>query len=196
MTVALIVCGVVRGGVPVLSDDQGSVQAAVTTNDGDGGLLAADSRSGLAMDTATSGIRAVEFTSSRDGDSPVPPALLDHVRDVDKIGTVAADGADNSELRPFGAETGRWPVSDAPHRAAAIPPSSTVRPSRSFRSARTADPGQSTARQHEHGTKPYAQRATMAGRSGNAGPDTTPQQDRGQEALPQSLREAHRRERP
>ncbi len=51
------------------------------------------------MDTATSDIRAVEFTSSRDGDSPVPPALLDHVRDVDKIGTVAADGADDLRHR-------------------------------------------------------------------------------------------------
>ena len=31
----------------------------------------------LAMDTATSDIRAVEFTPSSDGDSPVLPELLD-----------------------------------------------------------------------------------------------------------------------
>jgi hypothetical protein len=33
----------------------------------------------LAMDTATSDIRAVEFTPGRDGDSPVLPELLDQI---------------------------------------------------------------------------------------------------------------------
>ncbi|PSK87899.1 DDE family transposase [Limimaricola soesokkakensis] len=33
----------------------------------------------LAMDTATSDIRAVEFTPSRDGDSPVLPDLLEQI---------------------------------------------------------------------------------------------------------------------
>jgi hypothetical protein len=33
----------------------------------------------LAMDPATSDIRAVEFTSSRDGDSPVLPDLLEQI---------------------------------------------------------------------------------------------------------------------
>ena len=33
----------------------------------------------LAMDTATSDIRAVEFTSRSDGDSPVLPELLDQI---------------------------------------------------------------------------------------------------------------------
>lgn len=47
----------------------------------------------LAMDTATSDIRAVEFTSSSDGDSPVLPELLDQIPDRDEIGTVTADGA-------------------------------------------------------------------------------------------------------
>ncbi len=50
----------------------------------------------LAMDTATSDIRAVEFTSSREGDSPVSPVLPDlmhQIRDDEDISTVTADGA-------------------------------------------------------------------------------------------------------
>ena len=47
----------------------------------------------LAMDTATSNIRAVEFTPSRDGDGPVLPDLLDQIPAGDPIGTVTADGA-------------------------------------------------------------------------------------------------------
>lgn len=47
----------------------------------------------LAMDTATGDIRAVEFTSSREGDSPVLPELLDQIPDGEEIGTVTGDGA-------------------------------------------------------------------------------------------------------
>ena len=47
----------------------------------------------LAMDTATSDIRAVEFTPGSDGDSPVLPELLDQIPEGEKIGTVTADGA-------------------------------------------------------------------------------------------------------
>ena len=47
----------------------------------------------LAMDTATSDIRAVEFTSSSDGDSPVLPELLNQIPEDEDIGTVTADGA-------------------------------------------------------------------------------------------------------
>lgn len=46
----------------------------------------------LAMDTATSDIRAVEFTPSRDGDSPVLPDLLNQIPQDEVIGTVTADG--------------------------------------------------------------------------------------------------------
>ena len=46
-----------------------------------------------AMDTATSDIRAVEFTPSSDGDSPVLPELLDQIPEGEEIGTVTADGA-------------------------------------------------------------------------------------------------------
>ncbi len=45
------------------------------------------------MDTATSDIRAIEFTPSRDGDSPVLPDLLDQIPQDEDIGTVTADGA-------------------------------------------------------------------------------------------------------
>ncbi len=45
------------------------------------------------MDPATSDIRAVEFTPSRDGDSPVLPDLLGQIPADEQIGTVTADGA-------------------------------------------------------------------------------------------------------
>ncbi|MET4103459.1 hypothetical protein ABIE58_002900 [Roseovarius sp. MBR-78] len=45
------------------------------------------------MDTATSDIRAVEFTPGSDGDSPVLPDLLDRIPEGEEIGTVTADGA-------------------------------------------------------------------------------------------------------
>ena len=47
----------------------------------------------LAMDTATGDIRAVEFTSSREGDSPGLPDLLDQIPEDEEIGTVTGDGA-------------------------------------------------------------------------------------------------------
>ncbi len=47
----------------------------------------------LAMDTATGDIRAVEFTSSDKGDSPVLPHLLDQIPPDEQIGTVTGDGA-------------------------------------------------------------------------------------------------------
>ena len=47
----------------------------------------------LAMATATGDIRDVEFTSSREGDSPVLPDLLDQIPPEEQIGTVTGDGA-------------------------------------------------------------------------------------------------------
>lgn len=46
-----------------------------------------------AMDTATSDIRAVEFTPRREGDNPVLPDPLDQIPEVEDIGAVTADGA-------------------------------------------------------------------------------------------------------
>ena len=40
------------------------------------------------MDTATGDIRAVEFTSSDKGDSPILPHLLDQIPPDEQIGTV------------------------------------------------------------------------------------------------------------
>ena len=45
------------------------------------------------MDTATGDIRAVEFTSSQTGDSPVLPDLLAQIPVDPATGTVTADGA-------------------------------------------------------------------------------------------------------
>ncbi len=47
----------------------------------------------LAMDTVRSDIRAVEFTPSRDGDSPILPDLLGQIPMDELIGTMTADGA-------------------------------------------------------------------------------------------------------
>lgn len=46
-----------------------------------------------AMETATSDIRTVEFTSSSDGDSPILPELLNQIPKGEEIGTVTTDGA-------------------------------------------------------------------------------------------------------
>lgn len=47
----------------------------------------------LAMDVATGDIRAVEFTSNSEGDSPVLPNLLAQIPADQPIGTVTGDGA-------------------------------------------------------------------------------------------------------
>ncbi|WGT51374.1 IS5 family transposase [Thioclava nitratireducens] len=47
----------------------------------------------IAMDTQTGDIRAVEFTSSRHGDSPLLPDLLSQIPEEEEIATVTADGA-------------------------------------------------------------------------------------------------------
>ena len=45
------------------------------------------------MDVATGDVRAVEFTSSQTGDSPVLPDLLAQIPSDQPIGTVTGDGA-------------------------------------------------------------------------------------------------------
>lgn len=47
----------------------------------------------LAMDAATGDNRAVEFTPSREGGSPVLPDLIDQVPPNEQTGTVTAYGA-------------------------------------------------------------------------------------------------------
>lgn len=107
----------------------------------------------LAMDPATSDIRAVEFTPSRDGDSPVLPDLL---------GQIPAR------------RSARSPPTAPMTRAAATPLSSRVRPPRSFLSARTGGCGRKIARQHAPETTPCAPPDITDVLSGNGGLDTTP----------------------
>ncbi len=107
----------------------------------------------LAMDTATSDIRAVEFTPSSDGDSPVLPELLDQIPDGEEIGTVTADGA---------YDTRRCHTAIIDRQAAAIIP---IR--------KNGRRGRRTARLQALETKPCVPPGTMAGHSGSAGPDTT-----------------------
>ena len=52
-----------------------------------------DERERLAMDTVTSGIRAVEFIPCREGDSPMLPDLLDQIPGKEEIGVVTGDDA-------------------------------------------------------------------------------------------------------
>lgn len=47
----------------------------------------------LVMDTATSDLRAVEFTSSGDGNNPVLPDLLDQIPEGEAMAAVTADSA-------------------------------------------------------------------------------------------------------
>ncbi|QFT48727.1 hypothetical protein FIU97_19225 (plasmid) [Roseivivax sp. THAF40] len=115
----------------------------------------------LAMDPATSDIRAMEFTPSRDGDSPVLLDLLGQVPEDEQIGTVTAPSGQIALQSPAGQRTA--PMT----RAAATPPSSRVRSFQSFRSARAGGYGRMTARRHAHETKPCAQRDITARLSGN-----------------------------
>jgi hypothetical protein len=90
----------------------------------------------LAIDTATSDIRAVEFTSSREGDSPTLPDLQDKTPDDEQIGSVTADGASDTGF--------------------ARPPLSTVTPLPSSRSTETDGSGARTARPGPYARRPAA----------------------------------------
>ena len=99
------------------------------------------------MDTATSDIRAVEFRTSSDGDSPVLPELLNQIPEAEEIGTVAADGA---------YDTRRCHTAVADRQATAI-----------IRIRKTGVRGKRTVRPRSRETKPCATPGTMAGHSGN-----------------------------
>ena len=122
----------------------------------------------LAMDTATPDIRAVKFTPSSDGDSPVLPELLDHIFEGEAISTVTAPSHGLPKQTVAGQRMG--PMT----RAAATRRSSTGRLPRSSRSAKTGDRGRKTARPQSPETKPCAPSGTTDGRSGNVGPGTMP----------------------
>ena len=131
----------------------------------------------LAMDTATSDIRAVELTPSHDGDSPVLPELLGQIPQDEDIGTVTADGAHDTR-RCRDAIAGRGAVPIIPIREA--------RPILEGELPGSARPQRDPARQS----------ALRPGVLETLDRPPRPPPHRGQDALPQSLRRAHRRERP
>lgn len=109
----------------------------------------------LPMDPATSDIRAVEFTPSRDGDSPVLPNLFAQIPADEPIGTVTADGAYYTR-RCHNAILARDATPVIPIRTNGRPWKKTIRPQRSA-------------------TRSPAPHGITAERSGNDGPDTMPE---------------------
>jgi hypothetical protein len=131
----------------------------------------------LAMDAVTSDIRAVEFTPSREGDSPVLPDLLGQVPEDDEIATVTADGAyDTRRCHAAIAERGAIPI--IPIR----PGRQAVEGGRPGRRRAQRDPARDTPRRQ--GLPEALDRLPR------------PQPDRGQDALPEGLRREDCRERP
>ena len=131
-----------------------------------GNGLLANRKVHLAMDTATSDIRAVEFTPSSDGDSPVLPELLDQIPEGEEIGTVTAP----SHGLPGQTVAGQRTVHMTPAVATRL--SSTAKPSRSSRSARTGVRGRRTARRQSPETRPCTPPGTTDEHSGSDGLDT------------------------
>ena len=123
----------------------------------------------LAMDPATSDIRAVEFTPSREGDSPVLPDLLGQIPQDDEISTVTADGA---------YDTRRCHAAIAQRGATPIVPIREARPALEGRRPGSPGPQRDAARH-----APLRQGVLEA-------VDRTPraQPDRGQDGTPQDLR--------
>ena len=131
----------------------------------------------LAMDPATSDIRAVEFTPSRDGDSPVLPDLLDQIPEEEPIGTVTADGA---------YDTRRCHAAIIEREATAIIPIRGVRAALKGGRPGGTGPKRDTAR--HSALRPGALETLV--RISRSKPD------RSDDALPQVLRGTHRRKRP
>ena len=106
----------------------------------------------IALDAGTGDVRAVEFTSSRQGDSPLLPELLSQIPPDEPINTVTADGAYDTRrcMRRL---------------------SNEVRTA-SYRSAVTVVPGRLTAPRPLRETRSSTQPGTWAGRSGRRGRDT------------------------
>lgn len=108
----------------------------------------------LALEAATSHIRAVEFIPSREGDCRVLPGLLGQIHDDEDIGTVTADSAYDTR-RCHGAVIARG--------GAAI-----ISIRRNGRAWKEDCPASKRA------TKPCAPFVTTVGHSGSGGPDTKP----------------------
>ena len=123
----------------------------------------------LAMDTATGDIRAVEFTSSRQGDSPILPELLSQIPSDEDIETVTAP----SRQHPADAPAGQWMVPMT--RAAAMRRSLSMERTRSYRSVAMDAPGNPTAPPRYRETRYSGRRGVWGDRSGRSGRATTPE---------------------
>lgn len=106
----------------------------------------------IAMDTETGDIRAVAFTSSRQGDSPCCQTCCRKFL--------------RAKRSPLSLRMAHTTHADA------TPPSLSTAPMPSYRSAGTAAPGKKTAPQHWRETRSCAQLSTSAGHSGKSGPAT------------------------
>ena len=131
----------------------------------------------LAMDTVTGNIRAVEFTSSREGDSPVLPSLLAQIASDQPIDTVTADGAYDTRTC---------------HSAIAGRGATAVIPIRKNGRRRTRGlsrrPSEKRDLTGDQALRPSALEATDR--------VPRPKSDRGPEAAPQVIRRAHHGSRP
>ena len=136
----------------------------------------------LAVDTATSDIRAVEFTPSSDGDSPILPELLNQIPEGEQIGTVTADGA--YDTRPC-----HTAIVDR-QATALIPIRKNGRPWKEDCPAATAR--NETLRATRHYGRAFWKRWTGY----HARSRIEANRCRATDALPQGLRRAHRSERP
>ena len=121
------------------------------------------------MDTATSDIRAVAFTPSREGDSPVLPDLLDQIPEDEQVGTVTADGA---------YDTRRCHAAIIERDAVPIIPIREARPA-----VEEGLPGDARPKRNPASDTPLWPGVLEA-----MDRLPRPQPDRGQDALPQSLR--------
>ena len=99
------------------------------------------------MDMATGDIRAMEFTPSQTGNSPVLPDLLAQIPSEQPIGTVPADGAYNTRKC---------------HSVIADRGGTSIIPIR-----RNGRAWKRTAPLPAHGTRPCGQPSASAGPSGN-----------------------------
>ena len=153
----------------------------------------------LAMDTATSDIRAVEFTPSREGDSPVLPDPLDQIPDDEDIGTVTADGAYDTR-RCHSAIIARGGTAIIPIRKNGRPWKEDCPAALDIVLGPMADnvsPRNETLRATRHYGRAFWKRWTgYHARSRAEAKMRCPQPRGGQDALPQVLWRAHRRERP
>ncbi len=145
----------------------------------------------LAMDPATSDIRAMEFTSSSAGpsrglqanhcraaDDPILPELLGQIPDDEQIGTVTADGAYDTR-RCHATITGRQAIPIIPIRKngrawkedcpAAKARNEALRATKRFGRACLGSPGRDTT--HEAGSR---RRCEVSRHSVNASPRETP----------------------